>query len=622
MNPRAPRRPFLRSTGLFIREAFRTIRAGGWRLVALYAASQLVILLIALPVIRWLFAEALRASGMVGFDLAALNIGPGLPVTLLLIVVITLLAFWLISLQLALLIIALGRVRAGESLHLRVVMADLARIARKLLRPSSAPLIALLFFLIPLANFGFVSVLTRAISVPAFITGELEKTASGTIALIIFFAVVAFLNLRFALALPIFALSDATGGRAMRASWRLTRGFLSRGAVLAASAVALMFGGVGIALVTVFSLVPTVVSDMVTPDASVPVASFSLAVSQVLAVAIAGITVSALAAVLISALATWADELPPKITLRDLGGTLNTPKVAHRTGFNRVSALILSGIAVVAVLMLGFANLRLVDELARQPDTLVLGHRGFSEQGAENTIGGLEAAHAVGADLVEIDVMETKDDKFVVMHDSNLERLTGLKAMVADLTFDELTALTVTDQFGHTGPVPSLEEYLDRAHELDQSLLIEIKLHGGESPDLVPRLVEEIEGLGYLEDHIYHGLDKPTIEELKAYRPNTTVGYTMAFAGVDAPDTIADFIVVEGWSSTPGLQRAATNKGLAYMVWTVNDPELQRQLLRDNVDGIITDRPDWAVDSRNEMTEDQGVAGVLSDALARLVRLG
>lgn len=622
MSPRAPRRPFFHSTGLFIREAFRTIRAGGWRLVALYAGSQLAIILIAFPVIRWLFAEALRASGMVGLDLGALSIGPGLPVTLLLIVVITLLAFWLISLQLALLIIALGRIRAGESLHLRVVAADLGHIAKKLVRPSSAPLVGLLFFLMPLANFGFISVLTRAISVPAFITGELEKTATGTIALIVFFAVIAFLNLRFALALPIFALSDATGGRAMRASWRLTRGFLTRGAVLAAGALAILFGSFGIGLVSAFALIPTAVSDLVTPDASVPVAAFSLGVSQVIAVVLAGITVAALAAVLVSALATWADELPATITLRDLGGGLDTQTVAHRTGFNRKSALILTGLAAVIVLVLGFANLRLVQELSSHPDTLVLAHRGFSQEGAENTIGGLEAANQAGADIVEMDVMETKDGKFVVMHDANLSRLAGRDETVADLTFDELTAITVTDQFGHQGLIPSLEDYLKRANELDQTLLIEVKLHGGEAPDLVPRLVAEIEDLGFLEDHIYHGLDKPTIEGLKAYRPNLTVGYTMAFAGSDAPSTIADFIVVEGWSSTPALQRAALNKGLAYLVWTVNDPEEQRQLLRDNVDGIITDRPDLALESRSEMDQDQGVAGVLSDALARLVRLG
>jgi glycerophosphoryl diester phosphodiesterase len=170
---RAPRRPFLRSTSQFVRAAFGTVRAGGWRLIALYIGSQLAIIIVALPIIRWLFAEALRAGGMVGVDLAALVPGRDLTVTTLLIVIIAMLAFWLLSLQLALLVSAVGRVRAGETLRIRVVVTDLGHISRKLLRPSSIPLLGLLFILMPLANFGFLSVLTRAISVPAFITGEL-----------------------------------------------------------------------------------------------------------------------------------------------------------------------------------------------------------------------------------------------------------------------------------------------------------------------------------------------------------------------------------------------------------------------------------------------------------------
>lgn len=88
------------------------------------------------------------------------------------------------------------------------------------------------------------------------------------------------------------------------------------------------------------------------------------------------------------------------------------------------------------------------------PDTLVLGHRGFSDGGAENTIAGLEAAAAAGADLVEIDVMQTADERFVVMHDASLSRLTGQDLKVMDLTLDELRRLTVRDQFGHEGRSP------------------------------------------------------------------------------------------------------------------------------------------------------------------------
>lgn len=42
-----------------------------------------------------------------------------------------------------------------------------------------------------------------------------------------FLLLLALLNLRFALGLPIFTLTPSTGGRAIRQSWRLTRGWVS-----------------------------------------------------------------------------------------------------------------------------------------------------------------------------------------------------------------------------------------------------------------------------------------------------------------------------------------------------------------------------------------------------------
>ena len=62
--------------------------------------------------------------------------------------------------------------------------------------------------------------------------------------------------------------------------------------------------------------------------------------------------------------------------------------------------------------------------------TDVLGHRGFSDDGIENTLGGLEAANRAGADLVEMDVLQTSDGKWVVMHDTNLSRLAGVDVAV------------------------------------------------------------------------------------------------------------------------------------------------------------------------------------------------
>ena len=53
-----------------------------------------------------------------------------------------------------------------------------------------------------------------------------------------------------------------------------------------------------------------------------------------------------------------------------------------------------------------------------------------------------------------MDVQETKDGHFVVMHDANLRHLTGVNGTPQDLTLKELTNLTVTEN-GVQAPVCS-----------------------------------------------------------------------------------------------------------------------------------------------------------------------
>ena len=83
------------------------------------------------------------------------------------------------------------------------------------------------------------------------------------------------------------------------------------------------------------------------------------------------------------------------------------------------------------------------------PDTntpLVISHRGVSNKnGVQNTVQSLEKTAQLKPDLVEMDVQETKDGQFVVMHDANLKSLARINATPQDLTLDELTKMCIRD---------------------------------------------------------------------------------------------------------------------------------------------------------------------------------
>lgn len=590
-----------------IGSAWSLLRQGGWRLAAVYLTGQLIVAVIAAPVLHWLFAEALRAAGLNGVDTADIPRLIDTPLSMALIVTIVVVAFLVLSLQFLVLVVAIQRVQTGERLLDRGALRQLGALARKLVRPSALPLLPYLFLLLPLGGIGFLSVLSQAITIPSFISGELVKTTGGLIGYVVFLIVLAALNVRFALTVPLFAMTDATGGAAQRRSWRLMRG---HGIVLVfAFLTVLAAGAVAGAVLLVAGLAPVALADAVLPAAAPVLAAVMLAVVQVCGMVVVGMGTVMITAVLIALLRRVEPDAAG-------GEALAQRRVRHhRTRWALIP------ITCIAVLVAGLSvmNVPVMNALSRAPDTLVLAHRGYTADAVENTVSSLKAAREAGADFVEMDVMETADRQFVVMHDANLSRLAGVDAAVGDLTLDEMTALTVSDSHGNTDGIPSLAEYIAVADEIDQPLLIEIKLHGGESPELVPRLVAELESLGVLEDHIYHSLDSASVEELKHLRPNLSVGLTMALAGIGVPETSADFLVMEEWSFTDEMRDAARRAGLGAMAWTVNDVQRIRELLRDDIDGIITDRAADAIDARAEMDDSTGLSDVLFDAIMRYV---
>lgn len=588
------------------------LRHSGVRLGWLILLTQLLILGVAFPVFGWLFREAMRANGMHGLDLGHLTLGAGIPITLALIALIATIAFWFLSMQFTALVVLLRWSERG--ITARAFFRELGRVARKLVRPSSLPLVAYLFVLLPLTGFGFTSAMVRGVAIPPFISGELFKTTVGAIAFTAFLLVLAFLNLRLAATVPVFVLTEATGRQAMRASWRMTRGFRGTLPIIFAGVIVFACGALASLLLTLVAVVPTAISDAIAPDASVVVAAYSLGVAQVAGFFITGGLTAAIAAILIT-LIRGSDQTLPKPNERAEGHATGPDRTSRRAGLGIIAA------SLAVAVVFGTASIGTFETLARSPETLVLAHRGFSEGGVENTISGLDAAAKAGADLVEMDVMQTKDGEFIAMHDATLGRLADQPDAVKDLTLAELTDITVRDQQGHSDTIPSFRDYVSHAEEIGMPLLIEIKLGGADTDDHVERLIAELEELGVLNNHIYHSLDPASVSTLKHLRPDLTVGYTMAFAGGDIPDTPADFIVVEEWTATSEMQEAATRAGLGFKVWTVNEVAGMREHLRRSTDGIISDRPDQVLAARVEMQEESGLADVLLDALTRFVKI-
>ncbi len=102
--------------------------------------------------------------------------------------------------------------------------------------------------------------------------------------------------------------------------------------------------------------------------------------------------------------------------------------------------------------------------------TRVCAHRGDSSQYQENTLPAIRSALAASADFVEIDVRVTADGAVVVLHDATLNRLWGVDAQVADLTWSQLRELGNKDN-----RLPLLVEVLELFGNSSSTLLIDME---------------------------------------------------------------------------------------------------------------------------------------------------
>jgi glycerophosphoryl diester phosphodiesterase len=140
--------------------------------------------------------------------------------------------------------------------------------------------------------------------------------------------------------------------------------------------------------------------------------------------------------------------------------------------------------------MVSFALLCLLLVAAGPTDrrVVVIAHRGEHLHHPENTLPAIEAAIALGADYVEVDVRTTADGALVLSHDPNVSRCTDGHGEVAKMTLEQVRALDAGIKSGaeFAGTrIPTLDEALALARGR-AGLYLDVK--EARAQDLVRRL--------------------------------------------------------------------------------------------------------------------------------------
>lgn len=235
---------------------------------------------------------------------------------------------------------------------------------------------------------------------------------------------------------------------------------------------------------------------------------------------------------------------------------------------------------------------------------LIIAHRGASAYYPENTMVAFEKAVAMNADMIEIDVMMSKDRVPVVFHDAGLKAHTDGEGKLKDHTLSELKKMDAGSWFDEQfsdQTISTLEEVLEFAAGTI-ALNIEIKkeavtdeLYDG-IEEKVLKLVRKYEMERYV---LFSSFDYRAVRHLKAFDKSLSVAllYNKKKSNEKLPSELISEYDADAFNCTfrqfnKKRQADIKKHNIPTFVYTVDQPKRMRKLIDRGVNGIFTNKPD------------------------------
>jgi len=189
-----------------------------------------------------------------------------------------------------------------------------------------------------------------------------------------------------------------------------------------------------------------------------------------------------------------------------------------------------------------------------------------------------------GATAVEVDVRVTLDDVLVLSHDPTLERIAGKPIEVSRVDLEELQKVRFKGE-----RIAMLSEVV-KAVKGVASLDLDVKISDHEA-----EIVQEIFAHGDIRRTLFTSFSPQVVSKFKSVSSELRTGLIEQGAFRDAIEAAtevgANCILPEVSDLDHRSLEMAQHAGLAVVPWTVDDPKMALELLRQNVDGLVTNDP-------------------------------
>ena len=576
-----------------MKNTFRLITYNFKTLLAFELLYKLLVSIVLTPFSVFLFNSTMKITGYNYLTLENLPSFLMNPLTILLLLLIGIFLYLITIFDITTMIVIFD-----ESYHkYHINLVDSIKISlhklKNVIRPRNILLIFVVLILIPFLNIGFSTGVISSIKIPEFIMDYID---SNLLLVMLYSAVYVFLVLlvfRWIFVFNYIVLEEKTFRQARKSSINLVYSKKTKCMLRIFSYQLIIYI---IYLIMIVLAVAGVYFVCKLIGTHLLIKSFVLTILAII------ISIIALITIILSNATTFAIISGSYYRYKEVLGEEIKPinyesiiKPKKKTPFKFKALLFLVIMSVISSLSLGIylvitGKINLNIEYVRNME--ITAHRGASAYYPENTMSAFIGAKELGADWIELDVQQTKDQKIVVSHDTNLKRVTGVDKNIIDMTYDEISKLDAGSFFSEEYKderIPLLSEVLDYASKNNIRLNIELKPTGQEK-DFEKDVIDLINEYHFSERCVVTSQVYDVLKNVKEYDSSIKTVYVMSFAKGDILQLeYADAYSIEASSINKTLVKNVHNSGKEIYAWTVNKETSIIKMIDMNVDNIITD---------------------------------